>query len=651
MKISQKLAAAEAEGRTSWSFEYFPPKTDNGFSNLYDRIERMSELGPIFIDITWGAGGTTSNLTTDFVKMAHQNFGLETCMHLTCTNMPKEKIDNALKQAYKFGCENILALRGDPPKGTDEWTATDGGFEHAIDLIKHIRLSYGDHFDIAVAGFPEGHPNSILSKDQETVYLREKIDAGANFIFTQMFYDVEIFIDWVRRIRAAGITVPVIPGIMPIQSWAQFKRITNFSKTIIPQHFLDQLEPIQSDDEAVRKVGTKLISDMCRRILDSDLGIKILHFYTMNLERGTKMILDELKLTPSRDITNPLPWKLSLSGKRRTETIRPIFWANRTKSYLSRTEAWDEFPNGRWGDSRSPAYGEVDGYGININPVTVELLKELKLKPKSDIDLSTIFAAYCAGKTLINGEKIKYLPWSDIPLSKETSKIQKILFDINRRGFLTVNSQPAVDGAKSSDPVHGWGPRGGYVYQKAYVEFFCRPDKIKSLTRKLENDPDATYYAITRTGDIITNNTNPGPNAVTWGVFPGKEIIQPTIVELVSFIAWKDEAFELGLQWAELYKRTEPKSYEFLREVMNSWYLVNIVNNDFRKTNDYGPNNSLYKFFEDEALLVDEDRFETQGDEINRNINGNYGNGKTYDLIDKNCPVKNIQNGLTKIAI
>ncbi|MBW0493679.1 hypothetical protein O181_033394 [Austropuccinia psidii MF-1] len=613
MKISQKLAAVEAENRIAWSFEYFPPKTDNGLANLYDRIQRMSTLGPIFIDITWGAGGTTSDLTTNFVKTAHQQLGLETCMHLTCTNMPKEKIDNALKEAYEFGCRNILALRGDPPRGTTEWTPTADGFEHAIDLIRHIRANYGDHFDIAVAGFPEGHPNSTLSKEQETVYLKEKIDAGANFIFTQMFYDVDIFIAWVRQIRAAGITVPVVPGIMPIQSWTQFKRITNFSNTIIPQYFLDQLESIQADDQAVREVGTKLVADMCRKILKSDLGIRILHFYTMNLERGTKMILDELNLSPSRDITNPLPWKLSLSSKRRTETIRPIFWANRTKSYLLRTESWDEFPNGRWGDSRSPAYGELDGYGTSINPATVESLKNLKRFPVTVHDLATIFANYCGAK-IPSEERVQYLPWSDVPLSQETNRIMDVLTKINKRGFLTINSQPAVDGAKSSDPVFGWGPRGGYVFQKAYLEFFCAPHQFQSLARRLEADPNVTYYAVTRTGDIVTNNTRPGPNAVTWGVFPGKEIVQPTIVELVSFIAWKDEAFELGHQWAEIYKTLNPESCKFLHQVMDSWYLVNIVNNDFKRSNDAEDENSaIWKFFKSEPELVGENNLNPNG--------------------------------------
>lgn len=250
--------------------------------------------------------------------------------------------------------------------GKDEWEAVEGGFTHGIDLVRHIRAQYGDYFDIAVAGFPQHVqlPPDELAK--ELGYLKEKVDAGAQFIFTQMFYDVEIFIAWVKAVRAAGITVPIVPGIAPIQTWNGFIKSTSLSRTEIPRSLLDALEPHKNNDEKVRELGTKLVADMCRRILAEPLGIKGLHFYTMNLEKGTRMLLEELNLVPRVQTVKPLPWRQSLTPNRRTETIRPIFWANRTKSYLSRTENWDEYPNGRFGDSRSPAYGELDGYGIWI---------------------------------------------------------------------------------------------------------------------------------------------------------------------------------------------------------------------------------------------------------------------------------------------
>jgi len=574
MKISQKIAQAEKEDRVWWSFEYFPPRTAQGLQNLLDRIERMRSLGPEFIDITWNAGGRTSDLTSEMVKTCQKLIGIETCMHLTCTNMPKEKVDIALKEAKEHGCRNVLALRGDPPMGKDEWEAVEGGFIHGIDLVRHIRTQYGDYFDIAVAGFPQ---HQLLPPDEfalELRYLKEKIDAGANFIFTQMFYDVEIFINWVHAVRAAGITVPIVPGIAPIQTWNGFHKATTLAKIKIPQLFLDALEPHKNDDEKVREIGTKLVADMCRRILKEPIGIKGLHFYTMNLEKATRMLLEELSLVPRVQTVKPLPWRQSLTPNRRTETIRPIFWANRTKSYLSRTENWDEYPNGRFGDSRSPAYGELDGYGIWIKQSKEEAI-QLWDHPTSAADIGQLFAKFCLGQ-------LPALPWSDQAPSSETSVIASQLAKLNEMGFLTINSQPAVDGARSDDRIHGWGPPNGYVYQKAYLEFFVSPQLLDALLPHIERDVNITYYVINKRGDLRTNTHSDGPNAVTWGVFPNKEIVQPTIVEAISFMAWKDEAYELGRQWGKYYDARSPTG-KLIENIMETYYLVNVVHNDFKK--------------------------------------------------------------------
>ncbi len=266
--------------------------------------------------------------------------------------------------------------------GKDEWEAVEGGFVHGIDLVRHIRREYGDYFDIAIAGFPQHMLLPPEERDQEMQWLKEKIEVGCDFIFTQMFYDVDVFFSWVKAVRAAGITIPIIPGIAPIQTWNGFMRATSLAKTVIPQPWMDVLEPYKNDDEKVRELGTKLVVDMCKKILGSDLGIKGLHFYTMNLEKGTKMLLEELNFVPRVETIKPLPWRQVRRSCLRVhdalmfcavphpkQTCRnhsPIFWANRTKSYLSRTENWDEYPNGRFGDSRSPAYGELDGYGVWI---------------------------------------------------------------------------------------------------------------------------------------------------------------------------------------------------------------------------------------------------------------------------------------------
>jgi methylenetetrahydrofolate reductase (NADPH) len=213
------------------------------------------------------------------------------------------------KEAKGHGCRNILALRGDPPAGREEWEAVEGGFVHGSDLVRHIQRRYTDYFDIAVPGFPQTILLPPDELEEEMKYLKEKIDLGCSFIFTQMFYDVDVFVRWVKAVRAYGITVPIVPGIMPIQTWNGFQRATSLAKTIIPDDYRNALEPLKNDDEQVRALGTKLVADLCRKILDSGLGIKGLHFYTMNLEMGTKLLLEELGLVPRVQTLKPLPWR------------------------------------------------------------------------------------------------------------------------------------------------------------------------------------------------------------------------------------------------------------------------------------------------------------------------------------------------------
>ncbi|KAK0722269.1 methylenetetrahydrofolate reductase-domain-containing protein [Lasiosphaeria miniovina] len=573
MHIQEMLAEAERTGNPSFSFEYFPPKTAQGVQNLYDRMERMYHFGPKFIDITWGAGGRIAELTCEMVVQAQTYLGLETCMHLTCTDMGEEQVNDALHKAYKAGCTNILALRGDPPREKEKWEATDGNFRYARDLVSHIRQSYGNHFDIGVAGYPEGCDDN---KDEDMLldHLKEKVDMGATFIVTQMFYDADNFVRWVEKVRARGITVPIVPGIMPIATYASFLRRANHMNCKIPDGWLEKLEPIKNDDVAVREIGKTLVAGLCRQILAA--GIRHLHFYTMNLAQATRMVLEELDWMPSPDrpLKQALPWKQSLGLGRRGEDVRPIFWRNRNKSYIARTQDWDEFPNGRWGDSRSPAFGELDAYGIGLTGNNEQNRKKWG-EPQTIGEIANMFVRYL-------NKEIEYLPWSEAPLTSEADLIKNDLISLNKRGLITVNSQPAVNGVKSSHPVHGWGPTNGYVYQKAYLELLVSPEIFPEIKRRIHGHPDLTYYAVTKSGSLHTNAPSEGPNAVTWGVFPGKEIVQPTIVESISFLAWKDEAFRLGVDWARCYETNTP-SRLVLEQIMNTWYLVNIVNNDFHE--------------------------------------------------------------------
>jgi methylenetetrahydrofolate reductase (NADPH) len=381
-----------------------------------------------------------------------------------------------------------------------------------------------------------------------------------------MFYDVDNFIEWVKKCRAKGINIPIIPGIMPIQTYASFIRRSNWTKTRVPPEWMESLEPVKNDDAAVRNIGKHLIAEMCRKLMAS--GINHLHFYTMNLAQATRLVLEELGLAPSEEspIQRALPWRPSLGLNRRDEDVRPVFWRNRNSSYVARTQTWDEYPNGRWTDSRSPAFGELDAYGVGLKGTNEQNIK-LWGQPKSFKDLSDILIRFLEGK-------LDRLPWSDSPITAEANAIKDKLLALNRRGFLTINSQPAVDGVKSSHPIFGWGPKNGFVYQKAYLELMVPSYLIDELIARIEKNEDLTYHAVSKAGELRTNTVD-SPNALTWGIFAGREIIQPTIVETISFLAWKDEAYQLGEDWAKCHEAGS-SSRKLIQHVMDDWYLVNI---------------------------------------------------------------------------
>ena len=486
-------------------------------------------------------------------------------MHLTCVGMPKSKVDEALMKAYAAGCQNILALRGDLPRDLPADQANDPNrFHSTVELIQHIATHYPS-FDIAVAGYPEGHPNDTSPKEALR-HLKAKVDAGASFIITQMFYDSDRFLEWCHNVREIGVTVPIVPGIMPISTYNAFIRRASWCDSHIPQAWLKALEPIKHDDVLVRELGAQLVGDLCDRLRKA--GYLHLHFYTMNLERSVAMLIERLGIEATVEQLNPLPWRKSLALKRDAESVRPIFWKNRISSYISRTSEWDEFPNGRWGDSRSPAFGEVDTYGLGLK-VSNEQARNLWGIPIAVQDISNMFVRYCRGD-------LASLPWSDTPITAEVNSLVEHLVALNNAGLLTVNSQSAVDGESSSHPVFGWGPKGGFVYQKAYLEFFCPPHLLEPLLEILNADDELTFYIVNSQGNLRTNTLTDAPNAVTWGVYPGKEILQPTIVETISFLAWKDEAYRLGADWAACYEPNSP-SRLLINNVMDTYHLVNVV--------------------------------------------------------------------------
>ncbi|KAK9997749.1 hypothetical protein SO802_022435 [Lithocarpus litseifolius] len=581
MKVIEKIREA-GEDKVVFSFEFFPPKTEDAVDNLFERMERMVAHNPSFCDITWGAGGSTADLTLDIANRMQNMICVESMMHLTCTNMPVQKIDHALQTIKVNGLQNVLALRGDPPKGQDKFVQIEGGFACALDLVKHIRAQYGDYFGITVAGYPEAHPDvigenglaTLEAYHKDLVYLKQKVDAGADVIITQLFYDTDIYLKFVNDCRQIGITCPIVPGIMPINNYKGFIRMTGFCKTKIPAEIMAALEPIKDNEEAVKAYGIHLGTEMCKKILAH--GIKTLHLYTLNMEKSALAILMNLGLIEETKISRSLPWRRPTNVFRVKEDVRPIFWANRPKSYISRTIGWDQYPRGRWGDSCNPSYGALSDYQFMRPRARDKKLLEEWATPLTNVDdIQEKFKKYCLGK-------LRSSPWSELDgLQPETRIINEQLGKIITKGFLTVNSQPAVNGEKSDSPSVGWGGPGGYVYQKAYVEFFCSREKLGALVDKSKAFPSLTYMAVNKEGNWISNVHQTAVNAVTWGVFPAKEIIQPTVVDPASFMVWKDEAFEIWSRgWASLFPEGDP-SRKLLEEVQSSYYLVSLVDNDY----------------------------------------------------------------------
>ncbi|XP_064642240.1 methylenetetrahydrofolate reductase (NADPH)-like isoform X2 [Lineus longissimus] len=527
-----------------FSLEFFPPRTANGAVNLIARFDRMAIGQPLFCDITWHpAGDPGSDKPTSSTMIANTmlNYcGIETMLHMTCCNMTKAEITAYLEKAKDLGIRNILALRGDPPVD-EEWKPNPEGFDYATDLVRHMREVYGDFFTICVAGYPTGHPD-CASYEEDLQHLKEKVDAGADFIITQLFFKAETFIKFVKDCRKIGIKCPIMPGILPIQAYQSLKHICKLSKLDVPDEVISAIEPIKDNDEAIRNYGVDQAVKMCREMFASGV-VHGLHFYTLNREIATISILKQIGLW-TEEVQRPLPWKQTANHMRSCEEVRPIFWGARPKSYVYRTSHWDEYPNGRWGNSASAAFGELKDYYLFYLKSKTPKEDQLKMwgyELTCEQDVWDVFYNFVTKDKNKNGVKVKTIPWCDDDLALETQPIVDRLASINKRGVLTINSQPNVSCLPSSDPIHGWGSPGGYVFQKAYLEFFTSKENVDHLKEVLKKYGDRiNYHIINYNAEVDYSNCDEmQPLAVTWGVFPGKEIMQPTVVDPIAFKFWK----------------------------------------------------------------------------------------------------------------
>lgn len=644
--------------------------------------------------VTWGAGGSTAAKSLELAEICQRQLGLTTCMHLTCTNMSRALLDEALHEAKALGIRNILALRGDPPRsreyGIDDQEDSNKDFEWAIDLVHYIRKIHGAYFCIGVAGYPEGHADDShpehQSVERDLPYLVEKVKAGADFIMTQLTYDIEAYTRYEQILRShpsgTFTAIPIIPGLMPIQSYQIVKRITNLSHSSLPAETFSRIEAVKSDDEAVKRVGVDILSELVegiKRLPQPSSTPRGLHLYTLNLEKSVAFILERCNLIPpSTQPTSPSTSDSeseSAIGSAQNggpqianglgEKPRPRFSRRRASSFnsqphnrlivdgvtfrenrsrsrqpkgaqspqssethqapsesagipagssnpsntllisegqgsLGREATWDDYPNGRWGPSSSPAFGEIDGYGpsLKVGPVGA---RRLWGHPRSVSDLTRLFKKHVEGE-------LACVPWSDEAdftgggaLRAETETIRnELLALIQGRGFWTLASQPAVNGIRSDDKVFGWGPPGeGFVFQKAFVEFFVPrqtwEEEVRPALQKhgddeiswLKTDSAGFFESSALPTENLVDSTTSKPtagatgvNAVTWGVFRGKEIVTPTIIEEQSFRAWGEEAYGVWEEWRRVFPRGSEQE-KFLECCKGDSVLVNVVGQQY----------------------------------------------------------------------
>ncbi len=287
MKIRNRLNPSDP----CFSFEFFPPKTDDGVGNLMRALEDLAPLNPGFVSVTYGAGGSTRERTLELVSRIKQNTGIEAMAHLTCVGHTRDELASVLDALVKAKIENVLALRGDPPQGQKTFQAVAGGFQYANELTAFIRER--DYpFSVGGACYPEGHVDTA-SRDEDLRNLKKKVDAGLDFLITQLFFDNAFYFDFVERARRAGINVPIVPGIMPITNFEQVNRFVRMCGATVPMRLSMALEKVKDDHDAVMQLGVAHATVQCMELLNR--GVPGLHFYTLNRSPATRMIVTALR--------------------------------------------------------------------------------------------------------------------------------------------------------------------------------------------------------------------------------------------------------------------------------------------------------------------------------------------------------------------
>lgn len=293
LSLEMRIRDVYTAGRFGLSIEIFPPKSTDGDQALVETLEALAPYRPAFISCTYGAGGSTSKRTVDWCRTIQERFDCPATAHFTCVGSTRQELIDWLQLAWNAGIRNIMALRGDPPAGQTNFQPVAGGLSYANELVALIRERFPD-MGIGVGGYPEKHPEAP-SLEVDLQNLKRKVAAGADAVFTQLFFDNRAYFRFVESCRRLGLGVPIVPGIMPITEFARIKRITAMCGSVIPADLARRLEAVQEDKEAQFEIGVDYAIHQCRELLDQ--GVPGIHFYALNKSAACRRILDALELT------------------------------------------------------------------------------------------------------------------------------------------------------------------------------------------------------------------------------------------------------------------------------------------------------------------------------------------------------------------
>jgi methylenetetrahydrofolate reductase (NADPH) len=637
--VAHSLAESAEANELAISLEIFvPSQLPACLPSMRSLLTRLSRTEPLFLDIVCGGGMEVAQGALDLATFSITECGMSCSLHLAACEFEGEEAAAGLlallARARAVGVASVVVELGPPGRPHARFPTT-------AQFVAYIKAA-----EPALCVGVVGHPpdSSACSFEEGVADLAASAAAGAEFVLAQHTFSAQAVLRLVLAVKAARLCLPIIPAIPLLTSREAYSALAAATGARLPPEEEARLLA-HTDRAAFRAAAAALALALCRDLLASG-AVDALHFLTFNAEPGLQGVLEELGLYRAREgagSRRKLPWRLAPMPARRGEDVRPLFWCNRSASYIGRTAGWANFPSGRWGSSvalsstsaaaaaAAPAPAAADGaeapgsgeqqqqpvtastsggrvFGalhpelLLCNAGTVEERRQMwGQNPTTPQDVWRVFEAYVAGR-------IPRLPWCSAGgIASETGSLTPTLAALNAGGFLTINSQPGVAGVGSEDPAVGWGGSGGLVYQKAYLLCFCPPGHLAALMRVFaeggsgsgssgsssssgsagrregEGYPSITYHAVDASGTWLTNSAvRESINTVTWGVFPDREIQTPTVMDPASFVgAWREEAFELWTAaWAGLYPPGE-EAHSLLCDIAESYYMVIAVDNNF----------------------------------------------------------------------